>query len=169
MPANSSQTRTRFQILTSLTDRLNSQTLICESFHTISVHHSPLTERFCKNAVELGTAVKISEVLWIFARLPDVKLRIAPRDAPYFYLSRDLPDRPLAYTETFRLEPLKDLRPENDLLVLVLLDHPRTGRIFFECGKFCKTYTNIWKPHDIVILKGVYGHAISIVPTLSRY
>ena len=143
--------------------------MVCESFRTVIVHHPSLTERFRKNAVELGTEVKMTEVLWIFARLPDVKLRIAPRDVPYFYLSRDLPDRPLAYTEAFRLEPLKDLRPEKDLLVLVLLDHPRTGRIFFECGKFCKTYTNIWKLHNIVILKGVYSHTLSIVPALSRY
>ncbi|KAF8258586.1 hypothetical protein EI94DRAFT_1754257 [Lactarius quietus] len=135
-PGNPSQVRIRFQLLTSPTDRLNSQTL---------------------NAVELGTEVKITEVLWIFARLSEVKLRIASRDVPYFYLSRDLPDSPLAYTEAFKLEPLKDLRPENDLLVLVLLDRPRTGRIFFECTTFSKTYTNIWKPHNIVILKDLQG------------
>ena len=128
-----------------------------------------MTELFRKNAVELGTEVKITEVLWIFARLPDVKLRIAQRDVPYFYPSRDLPDRPLAYTEAFKLEPLKDLRPENVSLV-VLCDYPRrTGRIFFECGTFCKTYTNIWKPHDAFILKGVYGFALSFVPSLPRY
>lgn len=117
--------------------------------------------------MELGTEVKISEVLWIFARLP-VARRIEPKHVPHFYPSRDLSDRPPAYTEEFKLESLKYLRPENDLLVLVLLDHPRTGRIFFECGELCKTYTNIWKPHNVVILKGVYGLSLSIVPTLSR-
>ncbi|KAI9434434.1 hypothetical protein H4582DRAFT_1977502 [Lactarius indigo] len=131
---HSSQVRVHFQILTSPTRRSNFQTLI----------------------FELGTEVKITELLWIFARLP-VNHRIAPRDIPHFYLSKDLPDRPLTYTEEFKLEPLKDLRPENDQVVLVLLDHPRTGRIFFECGKFCKTYTNIWKPHDTVILKDLQG------------
>ncbi|KAH8985439.1 hypothetical protein EDB86DRAFT_2333302 [Lactarius hatsudake] len=131
---HSSQLRVHFQILTSPTHRLNSKTLI----------------------FELGTEVKITEVLWIFARLP-VNHRIAPRDAPHFYLNKDLPDRPLTYTKEFRLEPLKDLRPENDQNVLVLLDHPRTGRIFFECGKFYKTYTNIWKPHNTVILKDLQG------------
>ncbi|KAH8984245.1 hypothetical protein EDB92DRAFT_1498172 [Lactarius akahatsu] len=131
----SSQVRVHFQILTSPTHRLKSQTLI----------------------FELGTEVQIIEVLWIFARLP-VNHRIAPRDVPHFYLSKDLPDRPLAYTEKFWLEPLKDhLRPENEQVVLVLHDHPRTGRIFFECGKFYKTYTNIWKPHNTVILKDLQG------------
>ncbi|KAH9036028.1 hypothetical protein EDB83DRAFT_1769544 [Lactarius deliciosus] len=131
---HSLQVRVHFQILTSPTHRLNSKTLI----------------------FELGIEVKITEVLWILARLP-VNHRIAPRDAPHFYLSKDLPDRPLAYTKEFRLEPLKDLRPENDQKVLVLLDRPRTGRIFFECGKFYKTYTNIWKPHNTVILKDLQG------------
>ncbi|KAH9055586.1 hypothetical protein EDB87DRAFT_1639845, partial [Lactarius vividus] len=135
---HSSQVRVHFQILTSPTGthdhRLKSQILI----------------------FELGTEVQITEVLWIFARLP-VNHRIAPRDVPHFYLSKDLPDRPLAYTEEFRLEPLKDLRPENEQVVLVLHDHPRTGRIFFECGKFYKTYTNIWKPHNVVILKDLQG------------
>jgi len=67
-------------------------------------------------------------------------------------LSSDLSDRPFAYDDDFVLKPLKDLKPEKGLTVLILSD--RTGQIYFDYEKFSKTYGNIWKPHDAIILKG---------------
>ena len=90
-----------------------------------------------------------------------------PKHIPHFYLSGDLPDQPAAYIEGFRLEPLKDLKPEKDLLVLVLRDDPqRTGRITIERELTYKTYTGIWKAHNTVILKGVYGLSYRISLTI---
>jgi hypothetical protein len=80
--------------------------------------------------------------------------RISLKRNPHFYFSKDLSDCAPAYDDEFRLEPLKDLRPQKDLVVLVLLD--RAGQIFFDYQKFSKTFGNIWRPSDTIILKGNY-------------
>jgi len=99
----------------------------------------------------LGPDVKISELLWTLSRLPEDQ-RISLKQNPHFYFSRDLADQASAYDDQFKLEPLQDFRPEKDSVVLVLLD--RAGQIFVDYQKFSKTYGNIWKPHDAIILKG---------------
>ena len=104
------------------------------------------------NIGELYPEVNVSELLWTFSRLPEDQ-RVTLKQNPHFYLSKDLPDRPLVYNDHFVLKPLKDLKPEKDLKVLILLD--RTGRIYFDCEKFSKTYVNIWRPHNTIILKGI--------------
>ena len=96
--------------------------------------------------------VTVSELLWTFSRLPEDQ-RVTLKQNPHFYLSRDLSDRPLAYDDDFILKPLKELKPEKDLVVLVLSD--RTGQIYFDYNKFSKTYGNIWKLHNAIILKGI--------------
>ena len=101
---------------------------------------------------ELGPEVNVSELLWTFSRLPEDQ-RVTLKQNPHFYLSRDLSERPLAYDDNFVLKPLKDLKPEKDLVVLILSD--RTGQIYFDYEKFSKTYGNIWKPHNTIILKGI--------------
>lgn len=58
----------------------------------------------------------------------------------------------MAYDDQFKLEPLKDLKPEKDSVVLVLLD--RAGQIFVDYQKFSKTFGNIWRPDNAIILKG---------------
>lgn len=99
----------------------------------------------------MGPDVKIAELLWTFSRLPEDQ-RISLKQNPQFYLSRDLSDQVSAYDDQFKLEPLKDLRPEKDSVVLVLLD--RAGQIFVDYQKFSKTYGNIWRPYNTIILKG---------------
>jgi len=99
----------------------------------------------------LGPDVKIAELLWTFSRLPEDQ-RISLKQNPQFYLSRDLSDQVSVYDDQFKLEPLKDLRPEKDSVVLVLLD--RAGQIFVDYQKFSKTYGNIWRPYNTIILKG---------------
>ncbi|KAH9019986.1 hypothetical protein EDB85DRAFT_543260 [Lactarius pseudohatsudake] len=81
--------------------------------------------------------------------------RVTLKQNPHFYLSRDLSDRPDNYDDKFVLKPLKDLKPEKDLVVLILSD--RNGQIYFDYEKFSKTYGNIWKPHDAIILKDLQG------------
>ncbi|KAI0249015.1 hypothetical protein BJV78DRAFT_735311 [Lactifluus subvellereus] len=103
---------------------------------------------------ELGPEVQISELLWTFSRMPEDR-RISLKQNPHFYFSKDLSDRAPAYGDEFRLEPLKDLRPEKGLVVLVLLD--RAGQIFFDYQKFSKTYGNIWRPSNTIILKDLQG------------
>ena len=100
---------------------------------------------------ELGPDVKISELLWTFSRLPEDQ-RIGLKQNPHFYFSKDLSDRASAYDDEFKLEPLKDLRPEKDSVVMVLLD--RAGQIFVDDRQFSKTYGNIWRPDNTIILKG---------------
>ncbi|KAF8266121.1 hypothetical protein EI94DRAFT_230116 [Lactarius quietus] len=121
----------------------------------LNVLHSP-TDRHLAPIVtcELGPEVNVSELLWTFSRLPEDQ-RVTLKQNPHFYLSKDLSDRPLAYDEDFVLQPLKDLKPEKDLVVLILSD--RTGQIYFDYEKFSKTYGNIWKPHNTIILKGNIG------------
>ncbi|KAI9432695.1 hypothetical protein H4582DRAFT_1992239 [Lactarius indigo] len=131
----------RFQILDSPTDR----------------HLAPIV------TCELGPEVNVSELLWVFARLPGDQ-RVTLKQNPYFYLSRDLSDRPNNFDDTFVLKPLKDLKPEKDLVVLILSD--RNGQIYFDHGKFSRTYGNIWKPHNTIILKGDRCFHYSITLTL---
>ena len=88
----------------------------------------------------------------MFSRLPEGQ-RVTLKQNPHFYLSKDLPDRPSAYDGDFVLKPLNNLKPENDLEVLVLSD--RTSQIYFDYDKFSKTYGNIWRPHKTIILKGI--------------
>lgn len=106
----------------------------------------------CRDIGELGPEVNVSELLWTFSRLPEDQ-RVTLKQNPHFYLSKDLSDRPLSYDDDFVLKPLKDLKPEKDLVVLILSD--RTGQIYFDYEKFSKTYGNIWKPHNTIILKGI--------------
>ncbi|KAH9029889.1 hypothetical protein EDB84DRAFT_221640 [Lactarius hengduanensis] len=131
-PRSSSLVKVRFQILHSPTDR----------------HLAPIV------TCELGPEVNVSELLWTFSRLPEDQ-RVTLKQNPHFYLSRDLSDRPDNYDDKFVLKPLKDLKPEKDLVVLILSD--RNGQIYFDYEKFSKTYGNIWKPHDAIILKGNIG------------
>ncbi|KAH8986903.1 hypothetical protein EDB92DRAFT_1222953 [Lactarius akahatsu] len=131
-PRSSSLVKVRFQILHSPTDR----------------HLAPIV------TCELGPEVNVSELLWTFSRLPEDQ-RVTLKQNPHFYLSRDLSDRPDNYDDKFVLKPLKDLKPEKDLVVLILSD--RNGQIYFDYEKFSKTYGNIWKPHDAIILKDLQG------------
>ncbi|KAH9174001.1 hypothetical protein EDB89DRAFT_1956215 [Lactarius sanguifluus] len=131
-PRSSSLVKVRFQILHSPTDR----------------HLAPIV------TCELGPEVNVSELLWTFSRLPEDQ-RVTLKQNPHFYLSRDLSDRPDNYDDEFVLKPLKDLKPEKDLVVLILSD--RNGQIYFDYEKFSKTYGNIWKPHDAIILKDLQG------------
>ena len=112
----------------------------------------PCLEMLIQEAVgELGPDVKISELLWTFSRLPEDQ-RISLKQNPHFYFSKDLSDQASAYDDQFKLEPLKDLRPMKDLVVMVLLD--RAGQIFVDYQQFSKTYGNIWRPDNTIILKG---------------
>ncbi|KAH9953632.1 hypothetical protein BC827DRAFT_112547 [Russula dissimulans] len=131
-PSSRSLVKVHFQILKSPTDRREAPVVTCE----------------------LGPDVKISELLWTLSRLPEDQ-RISLKQNPHFYFSRDLSDQASAYDDQFKLEPLQDLRPEKDSVVLVLLD--RAGQIFVDYEKFSKTYGNIWKPHDAIILKDLQG------------
>ncbi|KAI0271911.1 hypothetical protein BGY98DRAFT_184478 [Russula aff. rugulosa BPL654] len=128
-PPTSSLVKVHFQILQSPTDRREAPVVTCE----------------------LGPDVKISELLWTFSRLPEDQ-RISLKQNPHFYFSKDLSDHASAYDDQFRLEPLKDLRPMKDLVVMVLLD--RAGQIFVDYQQFSKTYGNIWRPENTIILKG---------------
>ncbi|KAI9430055.1 hypothetical protein H4582DRAFT_2020341 [Lactarius indigo] len=103
---------------------------------------------------EINPEANISELLWMFARLPKDQ-RVALKQNPHFYLSRDLSDRSHTYNDEFVLKPLRELKPEKDLVVLVLSD--RNGRIYFDYKKFSRTYGNIWKPHNTIILKDLQG------------
>ena len=76
----------------------------------------------------------------MFSRLPEGQ-RVTLKQNPHFYLSKDIPDRPSAYDGDFVLKPLKNLKPEKDLEVLILLD--RTSQIYFDYEKFFKLYVNI--------------------------
>ena len=96
--------------------------------------------------------MNISELLWIFSRLPEDR-RVTLKQNPHFYLSGRLPDCPLAYNDYFILKPVKELKPEKDLKLLILSN--RTGWIYFDCEKFSRTYVNIWRPHNTIILKGI--------------
>ncbi len=100
---------------------------------------------------ELGPDVKISELLWTFSCLPEGQ-RIGLKQTPHFYFPKELSDQASAYDDQFKLEPLKDLRPEKDLVVMVLLDRP--GQIFVDYQQFSKTYGNIWRLDNTIILKG---------------
>ncbi|KAH9059811.1 hypothetical protein EDB87DRAFT_728493 [Lactarius vividus] len=131
-PRSSTLVKVRFQILHSPTDR----------------HLAPIV------TCELGPEVNVSELLWTFSRLPEDQ-RVTLKQNPHFYLSSDLSDRPDIYDDKFVLKPLKDLKPEKDLVVLILSD--RNGQIYFDYEKFSKTYGNIWKPHDAIILKDLQG------------
>jgi len=104
----------------------------------------------------------MSELLWTFSRLPKDQ-RITLKQNPHFYYSRDLPDRPPAYDDNFVLKPVKELVTEKDLKMSILLD--RNGQIFFDHEKFSKTYGNLWKPHNTVILKG--NHRLPHIITLA--
>ncbi|KAI0291655.1 hypothetical protein B0F90DRAFT_1823678 [Multifurca ochricompacta] len=130
--SSNSLVKVRFQILQSPTERQKAPIVTCE----------------------LAPEVKVSELLWTFSRLPEDQ-RITLKQNPHFYFGRDLSDKPPAYNDKFRLEPLRDLRLEKDSLVLILLD--RTGQIFLDYRKFSKTYGNIWKPSNTIILKDLQG------------
>ncbi|KAH9020239.1 hypothetical protein EDB84DRAFT_578544 [Lactarius hengduanensis] len=97
--------KVRFQILHSPTDR----------------HLAPIV------TCEIGVNARVSEILWTFSRLPEDQ-RVTLKQNPHLYLSRDLSDRPGNYDDKFVLGPLKDLRPEKDLVVLILSD--RNGQIY---------------------------------------
>ena len=143
--------KVRFQILHSPTDRHLAPIVTCESFS----FSFPSDGSSCENIGELAPEVNVSELLWTFSRLPEDQ-RVTLKQNPHFYLSEHLPDRPLAYDDDFVLKPLKDLKPEKDLKVMILLD--RTGQIYFDYEKFSKTYGNIWRPHSAIILKGIIIH-----------
>ncbi|KAI9461985.1 hypothetical protein BJY52DRAFT_1356175 [Lactarius psammicola] len=128
-PRSSSLVKVRFRILRSPTDRSQVTVVTCE----------------------LGPEVNISELLWAFSRLPKDQ-QVTLKQNPHFYLSSNLPDRPRAYNSEFVLRPLGDLKFKKDVDVSVLAD--RSGQIYFDYKEFSKTYGNIWKPHDTIILKG---------------
>ena len=140
--------KVRFQVLHSPTDRHMAPIVTCAYLFFYFASDGS----HCWNIGELGPEVTVSELLWTFSRLPEDQ-RVTLKQNPHFYLSRDLSDRPLAYDDDFILKPLKDLKPEKDLVVLILSD--RTGQIYFDYDKFSKTYGNIWKPHNAIILKGI--------------
>ena len=140
--------KVRFQILHSPTDRHKALIVTCAYLFFYFANDSSS----CWNIGELGPGVTVSELLWTFSRLPEDQ-RVTLKQNPHFYLKRDLSDRPSAYDDHFVLKPIKDLKPEKDLVVLILSD--RTGQIYFDYNKFSKTYGNIWKPHNAIILKGI--------------
>ena len=150
-----------FQILHSPTDREKAPIVTCVylffSFANVGSN--------CGDIGELGPEVNVSELLWTFSRLPDDR-RVTLKQNPHFYLSKDLSDRPLAYNNHFVLKPLKDLKTEKDLKVMILSD--RTGQIYFDYKKFSKTYGNIWRPHNAIILKGIVIY-LTLSPTLTWY
>ena len=87
----------------------------------------------------------------MFGRLPEDHW-FSLKQNPHFYSSEDLSDQASAYNNEFKLKPLTHLSPKKDLVVMVLLD--RVGQIFVDYKKFSKTYGNIWRVGNTIILKG---------------
>ncbi|KAI0048489.1 hypothetical protein FA95DRAFT_1678311 [Auriscalpium vulgare] len=101
---------------------------------------------------ELDTKATLAEVLWMFNRFRDER-RIALDQNAHFYTG--LPDNPAAYTHNFRVEALQDIKPGQISTVYVLVDRP--SRIIVDLGNLSRTFGNIWKPGEVVILKDLKG------------
>ncbi|KAI0259381.1 hypothetical protein BC834DRAFT_635938 [Gloeopeniophorella convolvens] len=103
---------------------------------------------------EFGSGAGIPELLWTLNRLPEDQ-RVSLKQNPHFYSGSELSDKPSAYTDKFKLEPLRDLRLQEGSNILILLD--RAGQIFLEHGRYSRTFGNLWRPGTAVILKGNFG------------
>ncbi|KAH8976727.1 hypothetical protein EDB86DRAFT_3017993 [Lactarius hatsudake] len=102
---------------------------------------------------EIDNFTTTAEVVWRFSRYPQ-KTAITPSQNPHFYLRlpRDAP----SFDSKFHKDPLKDFRRRlyNGAIIYALLDKP--CRLFLDAAK-PRIFSNLWKPHQTVILKDVGG------------
>ncbi len=92
--------------------------------------------------------------MWNFSRYPDASgQRITVKQNPHFYLR--LPRNAPSFGRNYHKNPLKDFAhglEQNDT-IYVLVD--KDSRLFLHSAK-PRIFGNLWKPHQIVILKGEY-------------
>ncbi|KAH8976728.1 hypothetical protein EDB86DRAFT_3094684 [Lactarius hatsudake] len=102
---------------------------------------------------KINNSTTTAEVVWRFSRYPQTTA-ITPSQNPHFYLRlcRDAPD----FDSKFHQDPLKDFhhRLYNGAIICVLLD--KSCRLFLNAAK-PRIFSNLWRPHQSVILKDVGG------------
>ncbi|KAH9049830.1 hypothetical protein EDB83DRAFT_2630951 [Lactarius deliciosus] len=98
---------------------------------------------------EIDNSTTTAEVVWRFSRYPQ-KTTITTSQNLHFYLrlSRDAP----TFDSKFHKDPLKDFRHRlyNGAIIYALLD--KSCRLFLDAAK-PRIFSNLWKPHQTVILK----------------
>ena len=109
---------------------------------------------------EIDESTTTSEIIWRFSRYPENSpFRIAFKQNPHFYLG--LSDNAASYDGKFHQDPLKDFaygRIQGQIgTIYILLD--KSCRLFLDCAEphVPRTFSNLWKPHRTVILKGEYS------------
>ena len=121
--------------------------------HAISFYSMSATE-------EIDNSTTASEIIWRFSRYPENSLeRMSLKQNPHFYL--ELSDDAASYGSKFHKDPLNDFAA-----------HAHRGRantIYVLPDKSCRLYldaapphrprifSNLWRPHQKVILKGDYS------------
>ena len=117
--------------------------------HALCLYSSGVTE-------EIDNYTTSWEIIWRFSRYPEnSSWRIALKQNPHFYLG--LSDDATSYGSTFHKDSLKDFAYRRTEIIYVLLD--KSCRLFHDAAEphIPRIFSNLWKPHETVILKGEYS------------
>jgi len=96
-----------------------------------------------------GHTVSVPEILWNFYCSRDRKY-VTLQQNPHFYLN--LPTSADSYGADFRAFPAEYIRIEPGTTIYILVDRPR--RVFLETQRETRIFGNVFKPKDVMILKG---------------
>ncbi|KAI9435118.1 hypothetical protein H4582DRAFT_704819 [Lactarius indigo] len=102
---------------------------------------------------EIDNSTTIVEIIWRFSRYPR-NSAVTLRQNPHFYLK--LSEDAASFDSKFHKEPLKDFAHglrQGDV-IHVLLD--KACRLFLDSAK-PQIFSNLWKPHQTIILKDIGG------------
>ena len=105
----------------------------------------------------LGHTVSVPEILWNFYRSKDSK-HITLQQNPHFYLN--LPTSVDSFGAEFRASPAEYFHIGPGTTIYILVDRPR--RVFLETQRETRIFSNVFKPKDVMILKG----ALVVTPTV---
>ena len=98
----------------------------------------------------------VPDILWNFSHF-DGEKRLTLAQNPHFY--KNLPTNPTTYWAEFKIRPTDDYRDT----VFVLTNNER--RVFLEVGEKLRTFDNVWKTSDALILKGLCPVFLFLAPT----
>ncbi|KAH8981175.1 hypothetical protein EDB92DRAFT_210158 [Lactarius akahatsu] len=111
----------------------------------------------------IDNSITTAEIVWRFSRYPEKRTnsesitpKIASRRNPHFYLQ--LPKDAASFDSKFHMDPLNDFsRGDQGEKIHVLVD--KSCRLFIDAAKphIPRIFSNLWKPHQTVILKDVGG------------
>lgn len=119
--------------------------------------YSRLSIHSWSGAEEIDGSTTIEEIVWRFSHYDkNTAGRIAFKQNPHFY--HELPDKATKYGRKFTVNPINDFNSayfRNVETIYVLVD--KSCRLFLDKPPTQRVFGNLWKPDQIVILKGKFS------------